>query len=472
MQTPDEEKFARWRATLAAMDGPIYLNVVTVLTQEVREGRLKAGASLPSQRELAKALDVNFTTITRAYDEAKRIGLVQSRHGQGTFVAGPKEIVRTGVEPPSEHGARTPIDLSSTWPPNLEIASTLAHEVQQLTRERSFDFLARRGGAVPQMDIEAGQAWLQPRFETPLDGRLAIASGTRNALIGLLSSLVGSGGTLLVEALCWPTVRTLATVLGIRLAPVALDGEGMVPEALDAAAEASQAKILYCVPTMQNPTGAVMSLQRRRALIKVARRRGLTLIEDDAFGSLQAEPAPLLGTLAPEITYSIFGLAKLIAPSLRVAYVVAPDAARAERLSDLMRATMQTVPPLEAALATHLIARGALGSLIEQVRKEAQRRQKLARQLLGVHAPSISEEGLFFWLPLTAPWEASDVTARLRREGVLVAEGRNFAVDATQAPNAIRIATGAVKSSDELKLALQRSQSLLSQNPSLLRAMD
>lgn len=470
-QPRSEERFARWRAALEALDGPVYQRVVEVLVREVREGRLKAGAALPSQRELGQQLGVHFTTITHAYNEAKRIGLVQSQHGKGTFIAGTREVVRTGVEAPVD-AHRENIDLSSTWPPNLETAATLAGEVRQLTRERAFDFLTRRGGAVPALDLAAGQSWLQPRFEAPLEERVAMASGARNALIALLSSTVGAGGSLLVEAMCWPTVRTLAAVLGIKLVPVQLDAEGIVPDALDAAAQASQAKALYCVPTVQNPTGAVMGLQRRRALIKVAQRRGLTLIEDDAYGSLQVQPPPLLGALAPEITYSIFGLAKLISPSMRVSYVVAPDAERSERLVEVLRATMQTVPPLEAALATRLIDRGVLAALIAQVRAEAQVRQKLARQLLSGFGATIPDEGLFCWLPLPARWDASDFAARLRDDGVLVAQGKAFAVDPAQAPNAVRIATGAVNSCEELSLALQRIRSLLSQNPSLLSAID
>ncbi len=471
-QAGDEEKSARWKAAIETMGGPLYLRIVELLTQEVREGRLMPGAPLPSQRELGRQLGVNFTTVTRAYDEAKRIGLVQSHHGQGTFVSGDKDLTRSGVEVQSEEAVREPIDLTSTWPPNLEIASTLAAAVQQLTGERSFDFLARRAGAVPALDLAAGRDWLQPRFDAALDGRIAMASGTRNALIALLSSLVGTGGKLLVESMCWPTVRTLATVLGIQLVPVALDGEGILPDALDAAAQASQATVLYCVPTLQNPSGAVMSLSRRRALIEVARRRGLTIIEDDAYGSLHSAPPPLIGALAPDITYSIFGLAKLISPSLRVSYVVAPEAAKAERLVDILRATMQSAPALEAALVTHLIKHGQLTTLIDQVRTEARARHAMATQLLGNHAAAMPEEALFFWLPMPVPWDASDFAMRLRREGVVVAPAKVFSLDPATAPNAVRIASGAVSSRDELSLALERVVGLLTQNPSLLSAID
>jgi DNA-binding transcriptional MocR family regulator len=461
------------RAALDALAGPTYLRIVELLRQQVREGLLKTGDPLPSQRELAKQLGINFTTVTRAYDEARRQGLVQSRHGQGTFIAGENEMARSGVELPLGNKSQSPADLTSIWPPNLEVAAALAAEVRYLTHDRAFDFLARRGGSTPPMDLTAGETWLQPRFSDALTGRVSMASGTRNALIALLSTLVGTGGTLLVEAMIWPTVRTVASVLGIRLLPVELDEQGLVPQALDRVVKDSHATVLYCAPTVQNPTGAVMGLQRRRALIAVAKRHGLTLIEDDAYGALQTAPPPLFGVLAPQMTYSIFGLAKLISPSMRVSYVVSPDAQKSERLADVLRATMQAAPPLEAALATRLIRHGALASWMDKIRAEARERQKLAKQLLSALAVTVPDEGLFVWLTLPEQWGAAEFAARLREEGVLVVPSKAFAADPTQqVPNAVRVATGAIATRQELAEALWRIHSLLQQNASLLNSLD
>jgi DNA-binding transcriptional MocR family regulator len=455
---------------MRAHKGPKYKAIVDLIQTDVRQGRLKPGEPLPSQRALALLLKINFATVGSAYEEAEKQGLVQSRQGQGTFVSGerPGKGAAASTSKDTEDNANAPIDLSTSWPPNLDIAAMLADEVRQVTHARSFDFLARRSGGIPTLDRTSGLAWLQPRFDAPLVGRVAMAAGTRNALIALLARVVGTGGKLLVEAMCWPTVRTLASVLNIDLVPVALDAEGIEPGALDAAAQNSGAKALYCVPSLQNPTGAVMGLERRQALIEVARRRGLTLIEDDAYGGLQSAPPPLLGTLAPDITYSLFGLAKLVAPSLRVCYVVTPDAPATERLVEMLRTIMQCAPPLEAALATHLIRNDMLGTLIARVRTEAAMRQSMAHAALHKHGLTGPAEGLFCWLPLPKSWDASEFAMRLRHEGVLVAPAKSFAVEPSTAPNAVRIATGAVSTTDALNKALQRIVALLSQNPSLL----
>ncbi|RCW69393.1 PLP-dependent aminotransferase family protein [Pseudorhodoferax soli] len=469
MQGNIPNKFASWPDAVRAEGGSLYTAIVKVIEAEVRAGRLKPGEQLPSQRSLADLLKIDFTTVGNAYKLARERGLLQSHKGQGTFVSGERPGTEAGGDVADEQAKDAPTDLSTSWPPNLDIAAMLADEVRQVTHARSFDFLARRSGGVPKLDRTSGQTWLQPRFDTPLEGRLAMAAGTRNALIALLARVVGSGGKLLVESMCWPTVRTLAAVLNIELVPVALDAQGIEPGALDAAAQASGARALYCVPSLQNPTGAVMGLERRQALVEVARRHGITLIEDDAYGGLQSAPPPLLGTLAPDITYSLFGLAKLVAPSLRVCYVVTPDAPATERLAEMLRATMQSAPPLEAALASHLIRKNdMLGTLITRVRTEAAMRQTMAHEALHQHGLTGSAEGLFCWLPLPKSWDASEFAMRLRNEGVLVAQAKAFAVEPSTAPNAVRIATGAVSTTDALAEALQRIAALRAQNPSLL----
>ena len=133
---------------------------------------------------------------------------------------------------------------------------------------------------------------------------------------------------------------------------------------------------------------------------------------------------------------------------------------------------MQNAPPLEAALATRLIGERVIGALIAQVRSEAQLRQALAQRVLAGNKATIPNEGLFLWLQLPIQWDASEFAGRLRQEGVLVVPGKAFTIDGELVVNAVRIATGAVKTVAELEIALQRVQSLLNQNSSLLSSID
>ena len=129
-----------------------------------------------------------------------------------------------------------------------------------------------------------------------------MCSGSQHGLVALLAMLVHEGDVLLVEELTYPGLKAIAGLLRLRLHAVAIDGEGLVPEALNEASRTSRSKVLYCVPTIQNPTAATMSAKRRSAIAAVVRRHGLTLIEDDVHGRLAPDPQPPLAALLPEST--------------------------------------------------------------------------------------------------------------------------------------------------------------------------
>ena len=107
--------------------------------------------------------------------------------------------------------------------------------------------------------------------------------------------------------------------------PLEVDAGGLVPEALERAARAGEARMLYVVPTLQSPTTATLNLERRLAIVDIARRYGLTIIEDDIFRLLDPRlQPPTLYTLAPERTYHITSVSKTLAPGLRVGFLVGP----------------------------------------------------------------------------------------------------------------------------------------------------
>ncbi len=471
-KTSSSDLADRWREALMQISGPTYLRIVEALQRDVRNGLLAGGDPLPSHRELANQLDINFTTVTRAYEEAKKRGLILARGGQGTFVAGTSAPLSTAPGVVSTQASiPAVIDLTSATPPNMETAPLLAEQVRKLTQDRSFDFLGRPGMIGTPMDMAAAEAWLRPRFSHEIAGCIAIASGARNALLALLGSLVGSGDTLLVEELVWPTIRPLAGMLGIELAAVPIDSEGLIPEALEEACRTTPARALYCVPTAQNPTGAMMTEARRLRIAEIARRNGLFIIEDDAYGPLHESPPAPLAALAPDITYYVVGLAKLISPSLRVAYVVAPGHERTQRLVEFLRITMQMAAPLELALNTQLIRNGMLPLLIAQVRAEVRARQRLAAEKLGAHAV-FPPEAPFAWLTLLPQWPRAEFVSRLQQNGVLISPSDAFLAHGGVAPNAVRISTGSASSRAELQLAVDRIARLLQQPLHLLSGID
>jgi DNA-binding transcriptional MocR family regulator len=324
-----------------------------------------------------------------------------------------------------------------------------------------------RGDPFSRPAIDAGMKWLAPLLGDIAPGRITIAAGARSALMTLMSDVVGPGGTMLTEALTWPTARALAEFLGIKLVPVEMDADGILPEAIDEACKSHNAKALYCVPTAQNPTGALMSVTRRHAVADVARRRGLTIIEDDAYGRLVNGPPPI-AALAPDVTTYVGGLAKCLASGFRVAYVVTPDERHARRVSEILRLTMLIAPPIEMALATKVILDDTADTVLSEIRAEMSARNQLAADRLA-GLDFVSHPGaLHLWLSAPLGWSRAELLSHLSRRDIRVLPSDSFVVAPSVAPDAVRIAVGGPTSFQELDRGLTEIGLLLSKPPTYI----
>ncbi|HWA63896.1 MAG TPA: PLP-dependent aminotransferase family protein, partial [Caulobacteraceae bacterium] len=222
-------------------------------------------------------------------------------------------------------------------------------------------------------------------------------------------------------------VKTLAARAGYRLAPGEMDAEGLTPEALDRAAAAG-AKVAYLMP-VQNPTARVMSLERRTAVVEVARRRDLQIVEDDLYGAFAAPLGlPPLAALAPERTTYVGGLSKALAPGLRVGFLV-PPAALAERMQEALRAIAFGAPTFGPAVAAAWIEDGTAFDILGEVLRETEARADIARSILGrAAAPSPLAAQPHLWLPMSE-LEAERLYGRALRAGVRLTPPGAVAVD-------------------------------------------
>ena len=256
---------------------------------------------------------------------------------------------------------------------------------------------------------------------------------------------------------------SLAAHLRIRLASIAVDAEGIIPEAFDSICKEQKPKALYCNPTLHNPTTGTLSLARRKALVAVARRHQIPIIEDDAYGALPVDPVPALAMLAPELVYHVAGLAKCIAPALRIAYLVVPDSRAAARLAGAVRATSSMASPLTSAIATRWIEDGTADAVLAAIREEAKGRQAIAAAILPANLAQTDPQGFHVWLRLPPAWTRGEFASRLRTAGIGVVASDAFAL--ASPPEAVRLGLGAAANHDELKRSLQTVADLLDQSP-------
>lgn len=361
--------------------------------------------------------------------------------------------------------ASTPIDLTTALPPSpREFDVELRAALSALAVRPEFGSLIRRnrvGGS--QRDREAGALWLAQRLgDESTTERLLVTNGTQSSLLLLLHALVGSGGVLAAEALTYVVLRTLAARLGIEVVGVPLDEEGIIPTAFDEVCRRHKPKALYCNPTVHNPTAAVMSEQRRGDVIAVARKHGVTIIEDDVLGAIHPQAPRPIAAIAPDITWYVMSLSKCYAMGLRLAYLVAPTASAARELLEPVHRLSWWFPnSLSVEIASRWASNGAGQRIATAVRLETEIRQAQAAQILDMRQARTAPGALHLWLHLPASTSPRDFADAAQRRGVLVRPADLFSVDGSPAGNYARVSLTGPPSREELCRGLTTLATLL-----------
>ena len=309
----------------------------------------------------------------------------------------------------------------------------------------------RPGGSDDEREVAA--AWLRRRVSEADAERIVIYPGSQAIIFNALLALTSAGDVVLTEALTFPGIKAAAAKLGVRLIGVAMDEEGVRPDALKDACRLHKPKAVYLVPTQHNPTTVTIGPARRKAIAEIVRKSGSLLIEDDTYGPLEASVAPI-ANLIPERTYLAASFSKCVAPGLRVAYLLAPDVAAEQTMRSALQATTQMPPPLMVALLTHWIRSGIADEIIKAIRNEAMGRQQLASRLLKNVSFAARPSSHHLWLPLPTRQSGTDLLSHLMRRGLAVVGEDAFAVG-DNAPRGIRVSLGAARNRSELGQALQ-----------------
>ena len=449
-----------WTPALATRDGPRYLAIAAAIEADIAAGRLAPGDRLPPQRELARRLDLDFTTVARGYVEAGKRGLLESVVGRGTFVRR-KAFVRGEAGP-----RRSRADFTMNMPPEPEDPELLARmrEGFRNVAEDLDSLLRYQGFGGSPADRDAATAWLGRRALVPSQERLFLAPGAHGAMVGVFSMLAKAGDAILCEAITYPGVRAICAQLGLRLIGVAMDGDGVIPEALEDTILAHAPKAIYLNPTLQNPTTITIPERRRTAICELARRHGTPIVEDDAYGFIPTHgPAPL-AAIAPDICWHIAGLAKCIGAGLRLAYVVAPDARAGWSFNAAMRAICVMASPISAAVATRWINDGTADTILRFIRAESMARERIAAKWLEPGAYLSDPLSFNLWLPLSNDWTRSAFVNQIRATGLGVVPSDAFVAGAPP-PEAVRIGLGGPVTRSQIERGMERVAHTLATNP-------
>jgi DNA-binding transcriptional MocR family regulator len=419
-----------WMPRLADIEASATERLVLALADDIIEGRLKGGDRLPAHRDLAWKLGIGLGTATKAYAALERRGLTRSVKGRGTFVA-----IRQA------HDDRE-VDLATNAPPAMLTARLLARTLSGIARKIDADHLnlyAPPGGHLEHRRLLA--RWLETLGVEAEPSRLVLTSNARQAVSLAFDLACGPQGIILTERLTYPGAIALARRKGFPMRGVAIDAEGMVPEALAEALGGTRADrtVVYLTPTLHNPTTATMGVARRQAIVDICRRAGASIIEDGVYA--QASSAlPPLAALAPEITLHVNGLSKSLGPGLRIGVLALPaglTAAAEDALQDMPLAPS----PLSCAVVEEWLASGVIASVQQDLRHEARRRAELAISLLGAAELVTHPDAYHAWLPM--PRDAADrLASAAAAAGIKVTAPDAVMVDREDQAAGIRLCLG------------------------------
>lgn len=447
--------------------GPRYRRIALAISAAVDAGELQAGDKLPTHRSLAEALKFSVQTISFGYAHAEKLGYVYGKVGSGTYVSHYKVENETNFLNHEVNEATPLIDLS--------IARAIAGVEQQEAFSKTLIEIATSSDGLERINTikpfaglashrDAARHWLaRCGIEVPLE-QICICNGVTHGLLVALSSLVKPGGTVACEALADHGLISLSRTLGFKLEGIAIDDEGMIPEALELCCQQKQIDALCVTPSLHNPTTATMSDSRRRAIAAIAERYQLPLVEDDVFGQLLDKPLAPISSYLPDNSYYLTSFTKAVASGLRVGYLVPPKHAVSQIVARV-RASSWMASPMTVEVASRWIEQGVAERLLHIQRHKLRERQVLAAKILEGMNIKAHPEGPMLWLSLPETWRADAFITAAKARNLAITAAEPFVIGHQTTPNAVRISVASAESIDQLKQGLTILLDLLTDTP-------
>jgi len=414
-------------------------------------GLLTPGTKLPPQRKLADHIGLALGTVTKTYNRALKVGLVESRVGSGTYVRGVQPQSEGSINmainiPPAaafegevnflRESAASATDWLTTGPDYSSLAGMKLH------RQQLCELLAER-------NLEVSPDRVFPTLGAQQAVHMAVAVASR------------PGDVVLLEAATFAGISAAVKSQGRVPYPVALDGEGIVPAALSEAIDNTGATCLVTIPTGQNPTGVTQSLIRRRDIVDIARDRDLLIIEDDISGFLPDERPTALVGLAPERVFYVDSLSKSLWPNLRCGFLVCPPEF-SDALDSQMQGQIWSPPTLTFEVALNAWKRGVLKRLGLRIREELVARARFAAENLEIPEPG---HGVFnLWIPMPSSRAAAIVDAA-RTKGLELTPASAPLVpdpDGRLLVEGLRLCIGSPRNRREFETGIRRLKNIIS----------
>ena len=458
-----------WPQTLGDSKGPKYKKVANTIRSAIDAGTLTTGTKLPPVRELAYQLSITPGTVARAYGILTEEGVLEAEVGRGTFVAEKKTPVLDDVWSRQLHllEARNPGHVSLFSPRVADMGQVAAlrealHKVAEGDAPMFLNY-PTRDAYLPGR--EAAAAWVGRSPVGPVTEKdIVLTHGGQNGLMVVLQAILsGPQPVIMVEDLTYAGFRRAAEMLRAQVVEVAMDEQGIIPDSLELTIRKTGATVLCTCPEVHNPTGQFTPLARRQEIVRIARRHGVQIVEDDCYRMGEAR-APGYRALAPELAWHVTSISKILTPALRVGFAVAPEGRGADLRRAMEYGCFGLAQPL-AELVRILLTDPRLPDLLANIRAEMARYVRVAVNALGGFDLNWDPDVPFVWLRLPSGWRAAAFTRAAEANGVQIRSADEFALRDGRAPHAVRIAINAHVTLKEFEDAMQRLRTLLDNPP-------
>ena len=472
---------------------PLYVQLRDQLRALVHSGELRAGDRIPASRELAGQLGVHRTTVANAYAELESEGLIQGHVGRGTFICGMP--VRNFSPPPRSNGHghghngalrwealfaddRAEESLSRMMPrvPPGAIAFTIARPPDETFpleefRHSANAVLRREGRRILQFGSTDGYDPLKRELISLFRSeglnvkpeQLLITDGCQQAIDLVCRAFLRPGDSVALENPSYP--GAIAILAGARVRPLAVgvdpDGTrtghlGLDIDALETVLMQNRVKFILVTPDFHNPTGTALPVARRRALLELAARFQVPVVEDGIYARLRLRGNPIPSLKALDTAGNVIQIdsfSKTAFPGLRVGWCIGPESA-IERLRLVKQSTDLHTDQLSQAAIAEFMRRGYFTKHLAKMKKVYRSRLEAMEQALEKHTPEETswtrpEGGMSLWLTLPPGFDAGELLIHARERGVVFLAGRHFFSQHPQ-PNTLRLGFSAV---DEKRIA-------------------
>ncbi|NOV03577.1 aminotransferase-like domain-containing protein [Paenibacillus planticolens] len=430
---------------------PLYEQIKTFIIHKISLGEWAVGTKIPSQRALAEHFGVNRSTVVTAISDLIAEGLLEGNTKGGTRVINNSWNLLAASPPP---------DWSSYVQAGIHYPNLLA--IQHINRAEFQEGMIRLGTGELSPDLlptermkqifaessanpftlgyeePKGNLYLRKQVAQYLQGNgiqtspsnILIVSGALQALHLISVGLLQRGSSILLEKPSYLYSVHVFQSNSMKLVGLPMDEEGIQASQIGRYKKGYNASILYTIPTFHNPTGTLMTEERRQALMKACTDEGLPIIEDDAYRELwfdEPPPLPLKARDPHALVLYLGTLSKTLSPGLRLGWVVAPEPV-IERLADIKMQNDYGSSSVSQWAASEWLGRGLYQEHLIGIREQLKMRRDAAVQFLhtyfaGLAKWTVPTGGFYIWVELTVDVPMQILFERAIKDGVLLNPG-------------------------------------------------